>query len=203
MKYNPQHHHRRSIRLPGYDYTQPGAYFVTLVTHERQHLFGEIVVGEMHLNPWGEVAYQEWFQTAVLRPYVVLRDDEWVVMPNHMHGIIWIVDNDCRGAAPHPAPCKGAAAPRPSPRPSETSPINVVPGSLGAIVRAYKSAVAKRINALRNTPGAPVWQRNYYEHIIRDDGELERIRQYILDNPARWAEDRENLHVVTVAQGRR
>jgi len=96
MPYDPQRHHRRSIRLPGYDYTRAGAYFVTLVTHDRECLFGEIVGGEMRLNTWGEIAREEWFQTAVVRPYVMLRDDEFVVMPNHIHGIIWIV-GDCEG----------------------------------------------------------------------------------------------------------
>lgn len=88
MKYDPERHHRRSIRLPGYNYAQPGAYFVTLVTHRRECLFGEIVDGEMRVNAQGEIARAEWFQTAVVRPYVMLRDDEFVVMPNHVHGII-------------------------------------------------------------------------------------------------------------------
>ncbi len=179
MKYDPERHHRRSIRLPTYDYTQPGAYFVTLVTYERACLFGDIVDGEMRLNAWGEIARAEWFQTAVVRPSVVLYDDEFVVMPNHVHGIIWIV-----GATRRVAPTTRRVAPTDNPR-------GPASGSIGAIMAQYKSAVTKRINALRGIPATPVWQRNYYEHIIRDDGELERIRQYILDNPARWAEDQE------------
>ncbi len=198
MPYDPQRHHRRSIRLPGYDYTRAGAYFVTLVTHDRECLFGEIVGGEMRLNTWGEIAREEWFQTAVVRPYVMLRDDEFVVMPNHIHGIIWIVgdcegngDDDIVGAQRRCAPTwgRGTHAIRPI---RGATPTNVIPGSLGAIIRAYKSATTKRINALRGTPGASVWQRNYYEHIIRDEEDLQRIRQYIQDNPARWAMDREN-----------
>ncbi|MGC8879289.1 MAG: transposase [Anaerolineae bacterium] len=225
MKYDPERHHRRSIRLPGYDYTRPGVYFVTLVTHERQCLFGDIVgVGatcRVALNLWGEIARAEWFQTAVVRPYVVLHEDEFVVMPNHVHGIIWIMDDAHRGAAANDewnnnrgddatndewnnnrggADRRGAAPLRPY---HETPPINVIPGSLGAIVRAYKSAVTKHINTLRGTPGVLTWQRNYYEHIIRDEQELQRIRQYILDNPALWAEDRENPDVVAIRQGRR
>jgi REP element-mobilizing transposase RayT len=196
MTYDPERHHRRSIRLRGYDYTQPGAYFVTLVTHERECLFGEIVdagaICQVALNPWGEIAHAEWFQTAMVRPYVMLREDEFVVMPNHVHGIIWIVDDDCRGTA--------ALRPYNYDTPP---PVNVIPGSLGAIVRAYKSAVTKRINTMRGTPGVPVWQRNYYEHIIRNDRELERIRQYILDNPALWVEDWENPDLVTIDQRKR
>ena len=91
--YDPQRHHRRSIRLPGYDYTQPGAYFITIVTHERACLFGEVVDGKMELNAFGEIVREEWFQTAVVRPYVRLDERDFVVMPNHVHGIVWIVDD--------------------------------------------------------------------------------------------------------------
>jgi putative transposase len=94
MPYNPRIHHRRSIRFKVHDYTQPAAYFVTLCTHERAHLFGQVVDGAMQLNECGEIVRAEWFQTAVVRPYVVLNPDEFVVMPNHIHGIIWIVGND-------------------------------------------------------------------------------------------------------------
>ena len=183
MPYDPQRHHRRSIRLPGYDYTQPGAYFITIVTHQRMPLFGEIVDGEMRLNEYGQIVHAEWFQAAVVRPYVVLHRDEFVVMPNHVHGIIWIVDvgggatrvGATRRVAPTPIPPRGPNA-----------------GSIGAIIGQFKSITAKRINALRDTPGAPVWQRNDYEHIIRDDHALARIRDYIQSNPQRWADDQEN-----------
>jgi REP element-mobilizing transposase RayT len=90
MKFDPQIHHRRSIRLEGYDYTQRGAYWITIVTYQRQCLFGEVVNGEMRLNECGQIAHNEWFKTAALRPYVKLYEDEFVVMPNHVHGIIWI-----------------------------------------------------------------------------------------------------------------
>jgi REP-associated tyrosine transposase len=83
-----------AIRLKGYDYTQSGAYYVTIVTYQRQHFFGEVVNGEMQLNAMGQIAHDEWFKTATLRPYVELHDDEFVVMPNHVHGIIWIHKND-------------------------------------------------------------------------------------------------------------
>lgn len=173
MPYNPYIHHRRSIRLKEYDYTQRGAYFVTIVTYQREHLFGEIVDGVMRLNEWGEIARREWFKTAELRPYVELYEDEFVVMPNHAHGVIWNVGALRRNAR------TGAADGKP----------HVDAGSLGAIVRAYKSAVTYAINAARQTRGMVVWQRNYYEHIIRNDADLNRIRDYIINNPLKWAND--------------
>ncbi len=183
VRYDPAKHHRRSIRLPGYDYTQPGAYFVTICTHNREPLFGRVVNGEMVLNAWGRIVWEEWFRTAQVRPYVELFEDEFVVMPNHIHGIIWIV-RDTVGAQRRCAPTK----------PGGVTPNNVAPGSLGAIVRAFKSAVTKRINALRGTPGARVWQRNYYEHIIRNERALNAIRRYIAENPQRWHLDRYNAN---------
>lgn len=174
--YDSQRHHRHSIRLRGYDYTQPGAYFITICTHERELLFGDVVDGEMRTNEWGEIVREEWFRTAQLRPYVTLHDDEFVVMPNHVHGIIWIV-GEIVGATRRVAP---------------TPPTGPDAGSIGAIIGQFKSIVTKRINALRATPGAPVWQRNYYEHIIRDERALTAIRRYIAENPLRWHLDRYN-----------
>lgn len=178
MMYDPQKHHRRSIRLKGYDYTQPGAYFITICTQDRAHLFGEVVDREMRLNDAGRIVREEWFKTAQLRPYVRLDENEFVVMPNHVHGIIWIVDDV--GATRRVAPTTDAA------------PHGPKSGSIGAIIGQFKSAATKSINALRGIPGAPGWQRNYYEHIIRDEDALNRIRAYILTNPLRWALDREN-----------
>jgi len=152
----PQKHHRRSIRLTGYDYIQPGAYFVTIVTQGRECLFGEVVHGAIDLSQAGKIAQEEWFKTGEIRPNVKLNEDEFIVMPNHVHGIIWIMDKTddvLVGAQRRCAPTK------------------VLPGSLGAIVRAFKSATTRRINALNDTPGAPVWQRNYYEHILRNQRE--------------------------------
>ena len=206
MPYDPQRHHRRSIRLPGYDYTQPGAYFITIVTHERMPLFGDIVDGEMRLNEYGEIVRAEWFQTAVVRPYVVLHPDEFVVMPNHVHGIIWIVDADSDGGATRVGATRGGDPRGGNPRGGDPRggdpagrpyhhphpPRGPDAGSIGAIIGQFKSITTKRINALRDTPGAPVWQRNYYEHIIRYDDALVRIRAYIQSNPHRWADDQEN-----------
>lgn len=188
MPYNPEIHHRHSIRLKDYDYSQAGGYFVTLVTQQGESLFGEILNGLMELNEWGKIAEQEWFKTAELRLYVQLFADEFVVMPNHVHGIIWIGD---RGDGDAQRGGRGAGEGR-----GDHDPINaknktphVEAGSLGAIVRGYKSAVTYAINAARQSRGMVVWQRNYYEHIIRNDGELNRIRKYIAENPLRWVKD--------------
>jgi len=175
MKYDPDKHTRRSIRLHEYDYTQSGAYFVTICIHQRECLLGEIVDGLMSTNSWGEIVRGEWLQTAILRPGVEL--DVFVVMPNHFHGIISIA-SDRRGTARR-APT-GEQFSRP------------VPGSIPTLIRAFKSATTKRINERRGTPGTPVWQRNYYEHIIRNEEALNRTRAYIALNPSRWQMDCEN-----------
>jgi len=175
MPYDPDRHHRRSVRLKGYDYTQAGAYFVTLCTWQRECLFGEIVGGEMQLNDYGRVLEEEWLHTAVVRPNVDL--DAFVIMPNHMHGIIVICDDPVE-ATRRVAPT--GAIPR------------IVAGSLGAMIGQIKSITTKRINTLRHTPGQAMWQRNYHDHIIRSEMALNNIRQYIAHNPMRWAEDEEN-----------
>jgi len=166
---------RRSIRLREYDYASPGAYFVTLCTHGGEALFGQVVDGEMVLNECGRVIEEEWHSTARLRPYVRL--DAYVIMPNHFHGILWI-DHTGRGMARH-APTREFGKP--------------VAASLPTLVGAFKSAVTRRINQVRGTPGVQVWQRNYWEHVIRTDRALNAIRRYIADNPARWTLDRYNL----------
>ena len=170
MKYDPAKHHRRSIRLSGYDYSQPGFYFVTICCYQRQRLFGEIVNGAMQLNRSGEIVENEWLKSAVIRPNIEL--DKYIVMPNHFHGIVII----------NPvANCS-------SPLPSLTHP-SMKPRSLSSIVAGFKSAVTKKINIIRNAPGTPVWQRNYYEHIIRNETALNNIRQYIINNPLSWYQD--------------
>ena len=199
MTYDPHKHHRRSIRLPGYDYTQPGAYFVTFVAHDRECLFGDVVDGVMRLNAFGEIVRDEWFRTAVVRPYVMLDPDEFVVMPNHVHGIIWITggrgDPVGRPYDPVGRPHDPMGRPHdPVGRPHDNDcddqrPHGPAAGSVGAIIGQIKSIAAKRINALRGTPAAPVWGRNYYEHIIRYETSLNRN---IAANPSRWAEDHEH-----------
>jgi REP element-mobilizing transposase RayT len=104
MKFDPKIHHRRSLRLKGYDYTRPGAYFITLVSFQRDEIFGEVVDGEMKLSSLGQVAQEEWLKTAKLSPYVKLFEDEFVVMPNHAHGIIWLAGDADVGARRRRAP---------------------------------------------------------------------------------------------------
>ncbi len=189
MKYDPDRHHRRSVRLKGYDYAQPGAYFVTICTQNRECLFGENVAGKMRLNALWEIVRGEWFRSAEIRAEIELHPDEFVVMPNHIHGIVWIISHDdeysvgAHGGAPQNGPNVGAHCHAPLRRP---------PRSLGSFIAGFKSAVTKRINQRRGTPGAPVWQRNYYEHIIRDERALNAIRRYIAENPMRWHLDRYN-----------
>jgi REP element-mobilizing transposase RayT len=178
--------HRRSIRLKDHDYSTPGGYFVTIVAFQRECLFGGIVNGVMQVNDLGRIVRQEWFRTAELRTYVELLEDEFVVMPNHIHGIIRIIEDDV-------VPIVVGAQRRCAP----TTPLachmnNVQPRSLGAIIRAFKSAVTYRAGRELNTPR--IWQRNYYEHILRNQTEYERIAGYILANPSNWNSDEESIN---------
>ena len=157
---------RKSSRLDGYDYRQSGAYFVTICTRKMENIFGAITNRKMVINSRGQIAREEWFHTAQIRPSVQLYKDEFVVMSNHIHGIIWIINEK----ATH------RVAPTDHPR-------GLKPGSLGSIIGQYKSITAKRINQIRNTQGIRVWQRNYYDRVIRNNKELEAIRQYIQTNP--------------------
>lgn len=170
-------HRRRSIRLHGYDYAQAGSYFVTICTKDRACLFGEIVDCVVRLNDCGVIVERVWTSIPKHFPRVVI--DEFVVMPNHVHGVLTVISiDDGRGTA-----CRAPAQERFG-RPT--------PATIPTIVRSIKSAATKEINELRGTPGGAVWQRNYYEHIIRNDDSLNRIRQYIRDNPAHWVLDQEN-----------
>lgn len=209
MKYDPNIHHRRSIRLQGKDYTDTGAYFVTIVTCGRDEIFGEIKNGEMLCNGLGNIAREQWFKTAQLRPNVVLYEDEFIAMPNHIHGILWIVDNPVvraeRRSALEPRDMNllglkvnlallgnnhsGMISSTRAEQRSAPTTRMVAPGSLGAIVRGYKAAVTYRINTLRDARGATVWQRNYYEHIIRNEADYKNIWHYIQSNPQRWEDD--------------
>lgn len=136
-------------------------------------LFGDINEGNMQLNDYGKIVCQEWEISATIRRGITL--DAFVIMPNHVHGIMVIEESDV--GATGRSPSRSGPAPR----------------SLGAFVGGFKSATTKQLNDLRRTPGQPVWQRNYYEHVIRDERSLHRIREYIAGNPARWDFDREIL----------
>lgn len=167
---------RRSIRLRGYDYTAAGAYFITICTQDRECLFGHVKDASVHYNPFGKIAAECWQQIPDHFPNVRL--DEWVVMPNHVHGIIVIVSGTHAVGRTHASPLRVYRGPD--------------RGSIGAIVGSYKSAVTKRINVLRGKPGERVWQREYHDRIIRNDDEWERIRWYIRRNPEKWDSDRNN-----------
>jgi REP element-mobilizing transposase RayT len=160
---------RRAVPVP----LPAGAYFVTVRTRNRECLFGEIVDEVMRLNKHGMAVQEEWLKTAELRENVEM--GACTVMPNHLHGVVVVTDG--RGTARR-APTEGFSKP--------------VADSIPTIMRAFKSASTKRINELRHTPGTSVWQRNYYEHVIRNEDELKAIREYILGNPARWNEDENN-----------
>jgi REP element-mobilizing transposase RayT len=184
MKFDPSQRHRRSIRLKGYDYTQPGAYFVTLVTADRACLFGEILEGEIWPNPIGKIVEKCWYDLERHFPTISL--DEFILMPNHLHGII------CMGEAS--ASLKRNFQPVFAADASPQRPIGTAPGSLGAIIQNFKSVSTRKINQVLGNSGQKVWQRNYYERIIRDEAELNRIRQYILNNPIRCELDNEYPH---------
>ena len=197
-RYNSEKHNRRSIRLKGYDYAQSGAYFVTICTQNRECLFGNIEDNDMVLNNAGEMVYKTWNHLMITCPGVAI--DEFIVMPNHIHGIICIAGVPVVGA-----PLVGAlsltlpkddidgdhpANDRAGTRPAPTS-------SLGDIVGMFKSiptheyVLNVKAENWHTFPGR-LWQRNYYERIIRNETELNDIRQYIINNPSQWNNDENN-----------
>jgi len=178
-------HRRRSIRLPLYDYSQPGAYFVTICAHSRLCLFGEVRAGSIQLNWAGQVVHEAW--QSIPSVSAAITTGPFIVIPNHLHGIIEIagipvgaIHELPRHELPqHELPDGGGEASRIQRR-------NML---LPKIIGRFKMQTAKAINQSRATPGLPVWQRNYYEHVIRDEAEYGRIAEYIADNPRRWYED--------------
>ncbi len=180
MKYNPDIHHRRSIRLREYDYRSAGAYFVTICTFQRKCLFGSVMDGTMRLNERGHIVQTAWCDLPKHYPYVEL--DQFVIMPNHSHGVIVITGADMVRAGLKPARTEPAPAPEPHGKRH----------GLPEIVRAFKTFSARRINAFRDNAGCPVWQRNYYEHVVRNEDDLANIRQYIANNPLKWDLDENN-----------
>jgi putative transposase len=209
MQYDPEKHHRRSIRLQGYDYSQAGCYFITLCVQDRKHLFGEIRNGIMGLNEFGCIAWEEWYQSPIIRPNISL--GAFIVMPNHLHGIIHI-DTQKENT-------------------NEIGKFKSPSQTIGAIIRGYKGAITKRIKAILHSrrgelqfaptefdqesgsrtgelqfaptefaptefaptefaPTESIWQRNYYEHIIRDNKAYWNISNYIWNNPLKWEQDK-------------
>jgi REP element-mobilizing transposase RayT len=167
-------HHRRTPRLKDYDYSSDGAYFVTICTHNRECTLGDIIDSEMHLTEYGKIVRDEWHKLP--NRYTSIGLDVVVIMPNHIHAIIVIHDV----GAIHELPLRNDMAYRRR---------MLIPTIIGYV----KMKTAKRINQSRNTPGIHVWQRNYHEHVIRDEADLRRIREYIADNPVKWDTDSENL----------
>lgn len=154
-------HHRGSLRLQGYNYSSVGFYFITVCTQDRKCLFGKITDGQMQINRFWKIVKNEWLKIPIIHPNVKL--DEFVIMTNHFHGIIRII-GDRRGEV--------------------TSPLQKP--TLGDVVAYFKYQTTKQINVQRNCPGQKIWQRGYYDHIIRDDIDLNRIRDYIQNNPLIW-----------------
>jgi REP element-mobilizing transposase RayT len=195
MRFDPKRHHRRSIRLRGYDYSQLGAYFVTICVQDRECLFGEVVEEEMRLNDAGRMVQDVWNDLPRYYPGVAL--DAFVVMPNHIHGIIILV-----GAGPCACPDAGqpivGAGPRACPDAGQPQGVARTLG-LPDVVHRFKTMTTKRYtDGVKRFGWLPfrgrLWQRNYYEHIIRNEESLYRIREYILTNPMRWMMDCQNPH---------
>ena len=212
MRYDPERHHRRSIRLRGYDYRAVGAYFITIVVQDRAFLFGEVVDGEMRLSEAGRMVERWWLELNRRFPHVLT--DAYVVMPNHFHGIVVIHSPPPDTTAPPdvgadlrvcPDSARVGADLRVCPN------TRVCPDSGGAhtgaplptIVQWFKTMTTNEyIRMVKHAGWTPfrgrLWQRNYYEHIIRNERALERIRDYILTNPLHWHLDRENTHAIGI-----
>jgi len=175
MTYDPDKHHRRSIRLKEYDYSSAGAYFITICTYNKECIFGNVTNSEMQPNEYGMIVENEWVKTAEIRSNIII--DKYIVMPNHVHGIIIILD-DGRDTEHRVLTFEQFGRP--------TS------NSIPTIIRSFKAVTKKRINEIRKSYGKTVWQSRFYEHIIRNKDELDKIRQYIINNPLQWEFDKEN-----------
>ena len=186
MKYNPDIHHRKSIRLKGYDHSSEGLYFITICTYQMEHLFGKILNNEMILNEYGKIVEEEILRTLQIRENIYI--DNYVIMPNHIHFIIEIVKNDIKnvGAYGNTPNNEGVGKTEFYSIKKLKSPSK----NIGSIIRAIKAGATARINEIRNSFCNPVWQRNYYENIIRNEKMYLKVMEYIEDNPLKWDEDR-------------
>ena len=187
-KYNPDIHHRRSIRLKGYDYAQCGCYFITICTQGRENLFGSIQNRVMILNDAGKMIDYQWNNLAGRFTHIEL--DEYIVMPNHLHGIITV------GATLVVA--QNVVAPNTNNRPNIRAGTRPAPtkgtANIGDMVGAFKSITScEYIEGVKNNHyksfDGKLWQRNYYEQIIRPETSLRRIQEYIRNNPRQWQQD--------------
>ncbi|MGK7879848.1 MAG: transposase [Crocosphaera sp.] len=171
MPYNPDIHNRRSMRLKNYDYSQAGAYFITICTQHKQCIFGDIKKGKMRLNHLGAIADQYWQQ--IPKHFSNTALDVYIIMPNHLHGILWIVKDVQNNQQPRKFG-------------------NIVKGSISSIIRSYKAVVTQKIKKVCEiTETALIWQKRYYDQIIRNEKMLNNIRKYIIDNPINWEQDEE------------
>ncbi len=195
MREQPFLPRRQSVRLPTFDYSRPATYFLTICTQDKRRLFGHVSAHAVTLNSVGRIADECWlaiprhFPNAELRPYVV--------MPNHLHGIIRLLPRGTDGAlvAKHPRRAQRAAPLRLDatvPIEDTHRPIAILANSIPAIVRSFKSAASKRIREALGKPTFHVWQRSYYEHVVRNEDDFQNICEYIRMNPARWEFDEEN-----------
>ena len=187
MIYQPKYYGLGSKRLPRYDYSQPGAYFITICAADRQCIFGQILDENMWLNANGLILVKQW--SGLPSHYHNVSLDRFVIMPNHVHGIISLAD-----ASPSSV---GAGF-----QPAHPSPSTKPEHGLPEIIRGFKTYSSIEINRLRDTPGKPVWQRNYYEHVVRTENDLNAIRKYIVENPLKWTEDQENPAVRRMIEAR-
>ncbi|MBR9916426.1 transposase [bacterium] len=172
---------RQSMRLQGYDYSTPGFYFITICTNQKECLFGDVINGEMHMNECGVVASDYLKQIDTRYPNTIIH--EHIVMPNHIHVIIEIVNTIPFVGAIHESPLQRNANP-------ELYRNHCRKMLIPKIIGWYKMNTAKQINLIRKTPGTKIWQRNYYDHIIRNEESLFYIREYIKNNPKNWNKDR-------------
>lgn len=158
---------RKNLRLPHYDYSQAGYYFVTLCTHKMKSLFGMINMGKMECNRLGNIVEQSWRESSKLRQNIVIH--EYIVMPNHFHGIVEICKNSQNDDQPKTM---------------------VEKNHLGNIVKGFKSQVTSLARSASRQDSNIIWQRGFHEHIIRNESSLLKIREYVINNPLKWELDR-------------
>jgi len=191
-------HYRRSIRLKGYDYSTPGAYFITICAYDKKSLFGEVTdaggnkPAGMRLNDAGMIVYEEWMNTEKIRNEVQI--DEFVIMPNHIHGIVWISERMSARRMSEKGQGQKRRMPFARTGGSGFPGLGSPSGTIGAMVRGFKSAGTRRLRDISGNPEMKVWHRNYWDHVIRDDADMARIREYVHNNPARWELDSLNCH---------
>ncbi len=187
MTFDNKIHHRKSIRLQNYDYSQAGAYFITICTQNKQCLFGDIVDDEMQLNDVGRIIQSIWNEISIYYPQVEL--DEFVIMPNHVHGIINIRSSTL-GAGRKLAPAFSTLPSSMSVASSVPAEFSSIAPTIGSIMRRFKSMSAIVVNKSLGRSSQPLWQRNYWERVVRDEKELHGMQEYIVNNPRQWKLDK-------------